>query len=166
MATTTAPEVTAEAVAADRPLTAHVVLGQLGQPGRCRAWMDSADRRCSKPTDGHLCPRHRTVAAKRREAWRAKREQEQAKQAAKRVERVAHAKAHEQGNRAELDRVNAELDRLTAPVVPDRAATGGAVHPSIVKRVNAQFSDSRVQKVGRLMGRQKELEARIALAQS
>ena len=95
-----------------------------------------------------------------------KREQEQAKQAAKRVERVAHAKAHEQSNRAELDRLTAELDRLTAPVVPDRAATGGAVHPSIAKRINAQFSDSRVQKVGRLMGRQKELEAQITLAQS
>ncbi|MCT1812476.1 hypothetical protein M3B61_09975 [Micrococcus luteus] len=162
MATTTAPEVTAEATEADRRVAPFVVVGQIGNPGRCQAWMDAADRQCSKPTDGLLCPRHRTVAAKRREAWRAKREQEQAK----RVERVAHAKAHEQGNRAELDRVNAELDRLTAPVVADRAATGGAVHPSVAKRVNAQFSDSRVQKAGRLMGRQKELEAQIALAQS
>lgn len=165
MATTT-PQVTAEAVEADRRYAPFVVVGQIGQPGHCQAWMDSADRQCSKDTDGLLCPRHRTVAAKRAEAAVARRRAEREKDAAERAERVRAARAREQSNREELARVTAELDRLTAPVVADRAATGGAVHPSIARRVAAQFSDSRVQRVTRLQDRQGHLEKQIALAQS
>ena len=54
--------------AADLRLTPFVVLGQPGKPGHCQAWMDAADRLCARPTDGHLCRRHRTVATKRRAA--------------------------------------------------------------------------------------------------
>ena len=166
MATTTAPEVTAEATEADRRVAPFVVVGQIGNPGRCQAWMDAADRQCSKPTDGLLCPRHRTVAAKRVQAAVAQRRADQDRRAARRAERVAAARTQEPQNRASLERVNAELERLTAPVCADRAATGGAVHPSIARRVTAQFSDSRISKVTALTSRQERLRERIALAES
>ena len=56
-------EITPAAVEADLTLTPFVVVGQLRAPGHCQAWMDSTDRVCSTTTDGHLCPRHRTVAS-------------------------------------------------------------------------------------------------------
>lgn len=163
---TTAPEVTAEATAADLRLTPFVVIGQLGNPGHCQAWMDAADRRCARPTDGHLCRRHRTVATKRRAALVAEVEARKAKRAEALQAKRAEARAHLEGDRAELARVSAQLERLTAPAVNDRAAMGGAVHPSIARRAAAQFSDSRISKVTALTARQERLRERIALAES
>ena len=41
--------------------------------GQCWAWMDSADRRCTKPADSsHLCPRHTKTAQAKLERLRAK----------------------------------------------------------------------------------------------
>lgn len=163
---TTAPEVTAEATAADLRLTPFVVIGQPGKPGRCQAWMDAADRLCARPTDGHLCRRHRTVATKRRAVRLAEIEAREAKRAQVQQAKRTEARAHLEGDRAELARVSAQLERLTAPAVNDRAAMGGAVHPSIARRAAAQFSDSRISKVTALTARQERLRERIALAES
>ena len=41
--------------------------------GQCWAWMDSADRRCTRPADNsHLCPRHTKTAQAKLERLRAK----------------------------------------------------------------------------------------------
>ena len=48
-------------------LTDYVVLGTLGDPATCNAWLEQADRRCGKPaTLPHLCALHVTVAHRRK----------------------------------------------------------------------------------------------------
>ncbi|EBY8915122.1 hypothetical protein D6T26_25440, partial [Salmonella enterica subsp. enterica serovar Typhi] len=124
-------EITPAAVEADLLLTPFVVVGQLRAPGHCQAWMDSTDRVCSTATDGHLCPRHRTVARKRRARRLAEIEAEQSKDRAAKAAAAERARGRLGGNRRELAAVEAELAHLSAVPVDDRAAAGGAVHPSI-----------------------------------
>lgn len=51
----------------NKQLAAFVAVGSIHDDGTCQAWMDSADRRCAKPTDDYLCPAHVKVARRRGE---------------------------------------------------------------------------------------------------
>lgn len=154
-----------DAVAADRKIAPLVVIGPMRSAGHCSAWLEAAGRVCGKATDGHLCPRHRTVARRRFEAAVDKRRAELERAAAERNERRQRARARVEGNQAQLERVEAQLARLSAPVVQDRAAVGGAVHPSIARRTEAAFSPARTQKILALSTEAQKLRAEITLAQ-
>ena len=154
----------AEQATADLALTPYVVLGDLTDPGLCQAWMESAERRCSRPTDGHLCNRHRTVAGKRRAAALAQRQAEQAQRAAAEQTRRAKARANVERNRRELHHISNRLKIITAALVQDRAAVGGNVHPSIARRTEAALSPARSAEIHRLTRRAEHLRAELALA--
>ena len=50
-------------------LTDFVVVGTLGDPTTCQAWLPQAERRCGRPTTlPHLCALHITVAHRRKRA--------------------------------------------------------------------------------------------------
>ena len=66
----------------------------------------------------------------------------------------------------ELAAVEAELAHLSAAPVDDRAAAGGAVHPSIARRMDASLSETRVAKGQRLTRRAEHLRQQITLAES
>ena len=111
----------------------------------CVAWIDSADRQCRKPrVVGLLCTRHHNAAIRRME-----------KQAEKEKAQAARRSAYREKNlatwTARLSAVEAELSRRTSPVTTDRAAFGGATHPSIDRKRLAQLSDSNVSRVGELI---------------
>lgn len=121
----------------------------------CVAWVDSKDAQCRKPRkEGLLCTRHHNVAEKRFAAEVAKREAQAEKRAAKRREQLPQW-------RAELERVRAEIERRDPAPHPDRAAYGGAMHPSIRKQQLARLSDSNVQRMGELVRRHEQLEKLI-----
>ena len=65
-----------------------------------------------------------------------------------------------------LNAVEAELAHLSAAPVDDRAAAGGAVHPSIARRMDASLSETRVAKGQRLTRRAEHLRQQITLAES
>lgn len=159
MATTPTKQTTA-----DLTLTPYVVLGELTDPGHCQAWMEAAARRCGRPTDGHLCTRHRTVASRRRATALAKRQAEDARRASANQARRAQARANVERNRRELFHISNRLKIITAAPTQDRAAVGGNVHPSIARRTEAAFSPARTAEVRRLNRRAETLRAELALA--
>lgn len=122
----------------------------------CPAWIDSADRRCAKkPAHGYLCTRHHNVAVKR---W--EKEQEVLRISKERA--LRYRAAHLPQWKSELAYVQAEINRLDPPAVnTDRAAYGGNVHPSILRKRRAALSDSRVQKMAELWRRHDELTSKI-----
>lgn len=124
----------------------------------CPAWIDSADRQCGRPpAEGYLCRRHHTVAVRRLE-------KDQARRQAAAEKRAAHRAANLPAWRAELARVEAEIERRDRPVVADRAAVGGVVHPSIRKRQLAALSDTNVKRMAELYRRHDELTRKIGAA--
>ena len=106
------------------------------------------------------------MATKRRAVRLAEIEAREAKRAQVQQAKRTEARAHLEGDRAELARVSAQLERLTAPAVNDRAAMGGAVHPSIARRMDASLSETRVAKGQRLTRRAEHLRQQITLAES
>ena len=122
----------------------------------CPAWIESRDSQCGrKPLDdGMLCKRHRTVAVVRRDKALAAR-QHQAQQLAERRARMLPEW------RAELAQVEADMERYGGMPTTDRAAYGGASHPSIRKAQLRQLSDTNVQRMARLSKRAQELERLI-----
>lgn len=68
--------------------------------------------------------------------------------------------------RAQLERAEAEYSRRTASVVTDRAAVGGATHPSIVRAQRSALSDSNISRVVELERIIKRLRADIGRLES
>lgn len=121
----------------------------------CPAWIESADRACGRePAKGMLCRRHHTVASRRWNQERQRREDAARDAALKRSRMIPEWQA-------ELARVEAEIERLDQPVVRDRAAVGGAVHPSIRKAQRRLMSDANVRRMAELWRRHEELTRKI-----
>lgn len=105
------------------------------EPGRpCIAWIESRERTCGKG-GALLCPRHVNVARRRRQAAQAKDAEQRARRAQRERQRLPQM-------RQELAELEAWLNRhrhLLEPSITDRAATGGAVHAGVARRVEADW---------------------------
>lgn len=101
----------------------------------CPAWIESKDAYCHRPaTVGLLCKRHDTVARKRADDLVAR------ETARREAERAAAAESLPK-LRAELADLEASIAKYEASLPPtmERAAIGGAVHPSIRKKQIRDF---------------------------
>lgn len=124
----------------------------------CPAWVESAGRTCGKePTKGYLCARHHTAAYRRMTRAHEKR-REQNRAASEYRAKMTPQWAEE------LERVEAEIARRDQPVVNDRAAVGGVVHPSIRKKQKHLMSDKNVSRMAELHRRAEELRRKIGAA--
>src|SRR5699024_2687513 len=95
----------------------------------CPAWIESADRRCGRePVDAAmLCKRNGNVALKHEERARIKQKEQADRTRAHRAEKLANW-------RAERELIEAQMERYGSPATSDRAAFGGASHPSIRRK--------------------------------
>lgn len=124
----------------------------------CPAWVESADRTCGRPpAEGMLCKRHHTVASRRWSRERQRREDAARDAALNRARMIPEWKA-------ELARVERAIENVNRPVVQDRAAVGGVVHPSIRKRQRAALSDAKVRHLAALHRRRADLVQKIGAA--
>lgn len=132
--------------------------------GTCWAWMDSAERRCSKPAGAHenLCDRHAKVAQGRLDKARAKRV---AKVARLRERAVRDLDA----NRRKLADLDAALDRVEArmrqldppPPTTDPAAWGGVGNSASARYRRRATSDRVVMEMAELVSRRDQIRTRI-----
>lgn len=138
----------------DVALASMVAVTPPGRWGsRCVAWVDSRDSECGRDVkQGFLCARHYTVACRRLDRERAKR-QDQA------VKRAQHREENMPGWRDELALIDREISRRTAPITTDRAFSGGVGAEQHRKHLKRQFSDSNVKRVGELIRRRERLQA-------
>lgn len=139
----------------------------LGQPTNwhptgCVAWVESADRVCARTrAEGLLCKRHHTVAVRR---FAAEVEREKTRRAKWRAHREEQLARHGDRWRAELAKIEARMRVLDPPPeTTDRAAYGGAVHPSIRRRQIARMSDARVEEMARLIRRAEVLRSKLGI---
>ena len=111
----------------------------------CPAWIESADRQCGRqPVDAAmLCKRHRNVALKREQKARIKQKEQADRTKAYRAENLPKW-------RAERELIEAQMERYGSPATSDRAAFGGATHPSIRRKQLQQLSDTNVQRMAEL----------------
>ena len=111
----------------------------------CPAWIESADRQCGRqPVDAAmLCKRHRNVALKREQKARIKQKEQADRTKAYRAENLPKW-------RAERELIEAQMERYGSPATSDRAAFGGATHPSIRRKQLQQLSDTNVQRMAQL----------------
>lgn len=125
-----APEVLARLVALP-----HSALPDVG----CVAWMEAADRRCSKDrTEGYLCKRHHTVALKRVPKALAKIEQDEARSQAAAERRAERAPKL----RERLAKIDAEIAHRTRERTTDMAV--------INTPLRTRLSDSQIARVAQL----------------
>lgn len=113
----------------------------------CRHWIgsDAKGHRCGAAVERFdLCAKHFAVDLERTRARLAKE-----KTAAAQREQAWLAKNAPRlpAMRVQLERAEAEYARRTASPVADRAAVGGAMHPSIVRAQRSVLSDSNVSRV-------------------
>ena len=155
-------------------LASHVALRiedtDLAAGGLCIAWVESRGGRCGAKREedgGLLCPRHRAVAARRRASRRASRRAKEQSRSQARASRERARLPHMRQELADLEAWLGRHERVFAPAVSDRAATGGAVHPSIAAKVSAGWD--RGMKLWPVFQakakRAEELRARIARAE-
>ena len=118
----------------------------------CAGWVNSRESTCSKPpVEGSmLCKRHRNVALKREQAARIKQKEQADRTKAYRAENLPKW-------RAERELIEAQMDHYGSPATTDRAAYGGATHPSIRRKQLQQFSDTNVKRMARLSERWQKL---------
>lgn len=118
----------------------------------CPAWIESADKQCGRnPVEAAmLCKRHRNVALKRHEKHVEKALKDQRDRTEHRAKMLPQWKE-------ELAQVEADMQRYGGMPTTDRAAYGGASHPSIQKAQLRQFSDTNVQRMARLSKRHQRL---------
>ena len=118
----------------------------------CPAWIESADRQCGRqPLDtAMLCKRHRNVALKREQAARVKQKEQAARRESYRAENLPNWKA-------ERELIEAQMERYGSPATNDRAAYGGATHPSIRRKQLQQLSDTNVRRMADLSQRWQRL---------
>ena len=118
----------------------------------CPAWIESADRQCGRqPVDAAmLCKRHRNVALKREQKARIKQKEQADRTKAYRAENLPKW-------RAERELIEAQMEHYGSPATNDRAAFGGATHPSIRRKQLQQLSDTNVQRMADLSKRWQRL---------
>ena len=118
----------------------------------CVAWVGSRQSTCAKPPAGYslLCTRHRNVALKREQKARIKQKEQADRTKAYRAENLPKW-------RAERELIEAQMDHYGSPATTDRAAYGGATHPSIRRKQLQQFSDTNVRRMARLSERWQKL---------
>lgn len=140
----------------DRALASMVAIMSPDRWGtQCVAWVESRDTECGKgATNGFLYSRHTTVAKRR---W----EKQKAKRQAQEKQRAQHRAQHITEWRAELARIDTELTKRTQPLTTDRAFSGGVGIKKHRKHLRRQFSDANTERVGALLQRRQTLEALI-----
>ena len=118
----------------------------------CPAWIESADRQCGRqPVDAAmLCKRHRNVALKREQKARIKQKEQADRTKAYRAENLPKW-------RAERELIEAQMERYGSPATSDRAAFGGASHPSIRRKQLQSLSDTNVRRMADLSQRWQRL---------
>lgn len=130
----------------------------------CRHWIGSDTRGhiCGGTAETlDLCAKHYIVAKARVE-----------KEIAKRRDQVARANAawlarnarNVPAWRVQLERAESEYARRTGSRVEDRAAVGGAMHPSVVRAQRSALSDANVARVVELQAIIAKLRAGIVRA--
>lgn len=122
----------------------------------CAAWLESAERTCTKPVveGAMLCKRHRNISLKREQAARVKQKEQKVRRDAYRAENLPKW-------RAERELIEAQMERYGSPATTDRAAYGGATHPSIRRKQLQQFSDTNVRRMADLSKRWQRLTEQI-----
>lgn len=140
----------------DRALASMVAITPPDRWGKqCVAWVESRDTECGKDVkQGFLCARHTTVAKRRWEKQKAKRQTQEQKRAHYRAQHMTEWLA-------ELARIDAELTKRTQPLTTDRAFSGGVGTKKHRKHLRRQFSDANTERVGALLQRRQTLEALI-----
>ncbi|WP_162722397.1 hypothetical protein [Microbacterium sp. PM5] len=130
----------------------------------CRHWIgtDANGHVCGAPVEAlNLCVKHYELAkAKMRREIDSRQERHDRVEAAWRERNARKAPAW----RAQLEQAEREYARRTQSVVADRAAVGGAMHPSIVRAQRSVLADSNVARVvelERIIGRLKGDLARL-----
>ena len=118
----------------------------------CPAWIESADRQCGRqPLDtAMLCKRHRNVALKREQKARIKQKEQADRTASYRAENLPKWKA-------ERELIEAQMEHYGSPATSDRAAYGGAAHPSIRRKQLQSLSDTNVRRMADLSQRWQRL---------
>ena len=118
----------------------------------CPAWIESADRQCGRqPVDAAmLCKRHRNVALKREQKARLKQKEQADRTKAYRAENLPKW-------RAERELIEAQMEHYGSPATNDRAAFGGATHPSIRRKQLQSLSDTNVRRMADLSKRWQRL---------
>ena len=118
----------------------------------CPAWIESADRQCGRqPVDAAmLCKRHRNVALKREQKARIKQKEQADRTKAYRAENLPKW-------RAERELIETQMERYGSPATSDRAAFGGASHPSIRRKQLQSLSDTNVRRMADLSQRWQRL---------
>ena len=111
----------------------------------CAAWVESRDSTCDKPPveSAMLCTRHRNIALKKLDAARAKQKQQAEVREQFRARMLPEW-------RAKRDQVETLMDRYGGSPTTDRAAYGGASHPSIRRKQIQQLSDTNVRRMAEL----------------
>ena len=118
----------------------------------CVAWVESRQSTCAKPPAGYslLCTRHRNVALRREQAARMKQKEQAARRQSYRSENLPKWKA-------ERELIEAQMDHYGSPATTDRAAYGGATHPSIRRKQLQSLSDTNVRRMADLSKRWQRL---------
>lgn len=132
--------------------------------GVCRHWIgtDTNGHICGAAVEAlNLCAKHYELAkAKTQRGLDARQERHDRQEAAWRERNARKAPAW----RAQLAQAEREYARRTQSVVADRAAVGGAMHPSIVRAQRSVLADSNVARVvelERIIGRLRADLARL-----
>lgn len=133
----------------------------------CQHWIgsDATGRMCDAVVvEGALpyCSKHREIQRRRAVKEAEKRRAQRARADAAWMERNGYRLG---SWRTQLERAEAEYERRTSSPVNDRAAYGGASHPSIRRQQLASFSDTNVARVGELSRIIERLRADIARAE-
>jgi len=114
----------------------------------CHHWIgnDTTGHTCGTPipTDAMYCDKHLAVVRARTEKQLAANIARAFRDDAKWRERNLHRLP---GWRVSLERAETEYARRTASPIGDRAAVGGVMHSSIVRRQAAHLSDTNVARV-------------------
>lgn len=132
--------------------------------GICRHWIGTASggHVCGAAAEAlNLCAKHYEVAkAKTQRGLDARQARHDRQEAAWRERNARKAPAW----RAQLEQAEREYARRTQSVVADRAAVGGAMHPSVVHAQRSVLADSNVARVvelERIIGRLRADLARL-----
>ena len=134
---------------------------------KCRHWIgsDATGHSCGADAAGALgfCAKHLELERRRVEKTLEKGRAKAARaEAAWREQNVPRLPSM----RVQLEQAEAEYARRTAPRVADRAAYGGAMHPSVRKAQASSLSDSNVARVVELERLINRLRADIARAEA
>src|SRR5690625_526287 len=105
-----------------------------------------------------LCTRHRNLALKRHEKHVKKTLKDQQQRIEYRAKMLPEWEA-------ELAQVEADMERYGGAPTTDRAAYGGAAHPSIQRQQLRQLSDTNVQRMAKLSRRAQDLRDKIGAGQ-